>query len=94
MKPKVSALIQTRASTLVLDFPKSIAELRVALLQSGIPEPPRDIFLMDNEGDPIRVKVYSAKQKRRLCGLEESGKEYRITQEPALPGRLYRGELA
>ena len=58
MKPKVSALIQTRANTLVLDFPKSIAELRVALLQSGIPEPPRDIFLMDNEGDPIRVKVY------------------------------------
>lgn len=58
MKPKVSALMQTRANTLVLDFPKSIAELRVALLQSGIPEPPRDIFLMDNEGDPIRVKVY------------------------------------
>lgn len=58
MKPKVSALIQTRANTLVLDFPKSIAELRVALLQSGIPESPRDIFLMDNEGDPIRVKVY------------------------------------
>ena len=58
MKPKVSALIQTRANTLVLDLPKSIAELRVALLQSGIPEPPRDIFLMDNEGDPIRVKVY------------------------------------
>lgn len=58
MKPKVSALIQNRANTLVLDFPKSIEELRVALLQSGIPEPPRDIFLMDNEGDPIRVKVY------------------------------------
>lgn len=56
MKPKVSAVIQSRANTLVLDFPKSIAELRVALLQSGIPEPPRDIFLMDNEGDPIREK--------------------------------------
>lgn len=58
IQPKVSAVIQTKANTLVLDFPKSLAELRVALLQSGIPEPPRDIFLMDNEGDPIRVKVY------------------------------------
>lgn len=65
MKPKVCAVVQTRANTLVLDFPKSLTELRVALLHSGIPEPPRDIFLMDNEGDPIRVKVYGENELGR-----------------------------
>jgi len=58
MKPKVNAVIQTRSNTLVLDFPRSLTDLHIALLRSGIPEHPRDIYLMDNEGDPIRAKVY------------------------------------
>lgn len=65
MKPKVSAVIQTRANTLVLDFPKSYSELHIELLHGSIPEHPRDIRLTDNERDLVRVKVYGENELGR-----------------------------
>lgn len=58
MKPKVSALIQFGDTTIVLELPQKVTELRSALLSAGIRESPACILLTDNDGDALRVKLY------------------------------------
>ena len=56
----ISAIIESKGgSTLVLDFPHSIYDLYEKLLSVGISQFPHSILLSDEDGNDVRVKLYS-----------------------------------
>lgn len=60
MKSNISAIIQRKnGSTLVLDFPRSIYDLYEKLQSIGICQLPHRIPLSDEDGDDVRIKLYS-----------------------------------
>ena len=60
MKTNINAIIQTKnGSTLVLEFPHSIYDLYEKLQSVGICQSPHRIQLSDEDGDNVRVKLYS-----------------------------------
>ena len=74
MKTKISAIIQSKnASTLVLDFPRSIYDLYEKLQSVGVCQSPHRIPLSDEDGDDVRVKLYSG---------SELGKHLLLTPPP------------
>lgn len=65
---KINAIIESKDSgTLVLDFPRSIYDVYEKLQSVGIRQSPHQITLSDEEGDDVRVKLYSE---------DEIGKHY------------------
>lgn len=74
MKSNINAIIQSRnGSTLVLDFPRSIYDLYEKLQSVGICQSPHRIPLSDEDGDDVRVKLYSESElgKHLLLTLSE-----------------------
>lgn len=60
MKTNINAIIQSKnGSTLVLEFPHSIYDLYEKLQSVGICQSPHRIQLSDEDGDNVRVKLYS-----------------------------------
>lgn len=60
MKTNINAIIQSKnGSTLVLDFPHSIYDLYEKLQSIGICQSPHRIPLSDEDGDNVRVKLFS-----------------------------------
>lgn len=60
MKSNINAIIQSRnGSTVVLDFPRSIYDLYEKLQSVGICQSPHRIPLSDEDGNDVRVKLYS-----------------------------------
>lgn len=60
MKSNISAIIQSKnGNTLVLDFPRSIYDLYEKLQSVGVCQSPHRIPLSDEDGDDVRVKLYS-----------------------------------
>ena len=55
----LNAIIENKGNTLVIDFPRSIYDVYEKLMSIGIRQNPNQIMLTDNEGDDIRVKLYS-----------------------------------
>ena len=71
---KINAVIESRdGSTLVLDFPRSIYDVYEKLQSVGIRKSPHQITLSDEEGDDVRVKLYSEDEvgKHLLLTLSE-----------------------
>lgn len=57
---KINAVIESRdGGTLVLDFPRSIYDVYEKLQSVGIKKSPHQTTLSDEEGDDVRVKLYS-----------------------------------
>ena len=57
---KINAIIESKdGGTLVLDFPRSIYDVYEKLQSVGIRQSPHQITLSDEEGDDVRVKLYS-----------------------------------
>ena len=57
---KVNAIIESKdGGTLVLDFPRSIYDVYEKLQSVGIRKSPHQITLSDEDGDDVRVKLYS-----------------------------------
>ena len=70
----INAVIESKdGGTLVLDFPRSIYDVYEKLQSVGIRQSPHQITLSDEEGDDVRVKLYSE---------DETGK-HMIGQSPA-----------
>lgn len=55
----LNAIIENKGSTLLIDFPRSIYDVYEKLLSIGIHQNLNAIPLTDNEGDDIRVTLYS-----------------------------------
>ena len=56
----INAVIESKdGGTLVLDFPRSIYDVYEKLQSVGIRQSPHQITLSDEEGDDVRVKLYS-----------------------------------
>jgi len=56
----INAIIESKdGGTLVLDLPRSIYDVYEKLQSVGIVQPPNRITLSDEEGDAVRVKLYS-----------------------------------
>lgn len=69
---KINAIIESRdGGTLVLDFPRSIYDVYEKLQSVGIRQSPHKITLSDEDGDDVRVKLYSE---------DEIGKHQLFTQ--------------
>ena len=71
---KINAVIESKdGGTLVLDFPRSIYDVYVKLQSVGIRKSPHQITLSDEEGDDVRVKLYSEDEvgKHLLLTLNE-----------------------
>ena len=71
---KINAIIESKDSgTLVLDFPRSIYDVYEKLQSVGIRQSPHQITLSDEEGDDVRVKLYSEDEigKHLLLTLKE-----------------------
>ena len=71
---KINAIIESRdGGTLVLDFPRSIYDVYEKLQSVGIRQPPHRVALSDEEGDDVRVKLYSEDEvgKHLLLTLSE-----------------------
>ena len=71
---KINAIIESKGSgTLVLDFPRSIYDVYEKLQSVGIIKSPHQITLSDEEGDDVRVKLYSEDEvgKHLLLTLNE-----------------------
>lgn len=71
---KINAVIEIKdGGTLVLDFPRSIYDVYVKLQSVGIRESPHQITLSDEEGNNVRVKLYSEDEvgKHLLLTLNE-----------------------
>ena len=74
MKTYINAIIQSKnGSTLVLEFPHSIYDLYEKLQSVGICQSPHRIQLSDEDGDDVRVKLYSESElgKHLLLTLSE-----------------------
>ena len=74
MKTNINAIIQTKnGSTLVLEFPYGIYDLYEKLQSVGICQSPHRIPLSDEDGDDVRVKLYSESElgKHLLLTLSE-----------------------
>lgn len=57
---KINAVIESsNGGTLVLDFPRSIYDVYEKLQSVGIRKSPHQITLSDEDGDDVRVKLYS-----------------------------------
>lgn len=54
----LNAIIRQGDITLIAELPKSLIDLRLELLSSGVRSSPSDIKLFDDEGD-IEVQVFS-----------------------------------
>lgn len=71
---KINAIIESKdGGTLVLDFPRSIYDVYEKLQSVGIRQSPHQITLSDEEGDDVRVKLYSEDEigKHLLLTLKE-----------------------
>lgn len=71
---KINAIIESKdGGTLVLDFPRSIYDVYERLQSVGIRQSPHQITLSDEEGDDVRVKLYSEDEigKHLLLTLKE-----------------------
>lgn len=71
---KINAVIESKdGGTLVLDFPRSIYDVYEKLQSVGIIKSPHQITLSDEEGDDVRVKLYSEDEvgKHLLLTLNE-----------------------
>ena len=71
---KINAVIESKdGGTLVLDFPRSIYDLHEKLQSVGIRKSPYQLTLSDEEGDDVRVKLYSEDEvgKHLLLTLKE-----------------------
>ena len=56
----INAVIESKdGGTLVLDFPRSIYDVYEKLQSVGIRQSPHQITLSDEEGEDVRVKLYS-----------------------------------
>ncbi len=74
MKTNINAIIQSKnGNTLVLDFPRSIYDLYEKLQSVGIRQSPHRIPLSDEDGDDVRVKLYSESElgKHLLLALSD-----------------------
>ena len=70
----INAVIESKdGGTLVLDFPRSIYDVYEKLQSVGIRQSPHQITLSDEEGDDVRVKLYSEDEtgKHLLLTLKE-----------------------
>lgn len=70
----INAVIASKdGGTLVLDFPRSIYDVYEKLQSVGIRQSPHQITLSDEEGDDVRVKLYSEDEtgKHLLLTLKE-----------------------
>ena len=57
---RINAIIENRdGGTLVMDFPRNIYDVYEKLQSIGIRHSPHQITLSDEEGDDVRVKLYS-----------------------------------
>ena len=57
---KINAVIESsNGGTLILDFPRSIYDVYEKLRSVGIRQSPHQITLSDEDGDDVRVKIYS-----------------------------------
>ena len=75
MKSNFNAIIQSKnGSTLVLDFPRSIYDLYEKLQSVGIRQSPYRIPLSDEDGDDVRVKLYSESELGKHLLLTLSGR--------------------
>lgn len=81
----INAVIESKdGGTLVLDFPRSIYDVYEKLQSVGIRQSPHQITLSDEEGDDVRVKLYSQtrgcteSQDRSRSGLEERGAKGKV----------------
>lgn len=73
---KINAIIESKdGGTLVLDFPRSIYDVYEKLQSVGIRQSPHQITLSDEEGDDVRVKLYSE---------DEIGKHFSVDQQQTL----------
>lgn len=71
---KINAIIENRdGGTLVLDFPRSLYGIYEKLRSVGIHRAPHQITLSDDEGEDVRVKLYSEDEigKHLLLTLNE-----------------------
>ena len=71
---RINAIIESKdGGTLVLDFPRSIYDVYEKLQSVGITQSPHQITLSDEEGDDVRVKLYSEDEtgKHLLLTLKE-----------------------
>ena len=71
---KINAIIESKdGGTLVLDFPRSTYDVYEKLQSVGIRQSPHQITLSDEEGDDVRVKLYSEDKigKHLLLTLKE-----------------------
>lgn len=71
---KINAVIESsNGGTLVLDFPRSIYDVYEKLRFVGIRQSPHQISLSDEDGDDVRVKLYSESEvgKHLLLTLNE-----------------------
>lgn len=71
---KINAIIESRdGGTLVLDFPRNIYDVYEKLQSVGIRQSPHKITLSDEDGDDVRVKLYSEDEvgKHLLLTLNE-----------------------
>ena len=70
----INSVIESKdGGTLVLDFPRSIYDVYEKLQSVGIRQSPHQITLSDEEGDDVRVKLYSEDEtgKHLLLTLKE-----------------------
>lgn len=73
----INAVIESKdGGTLVLDFPRSIYDVYEKLQSVGIRQSPHQITLSDEEGDDVRVKLYSE---------DETGKHMSPTRMASSP---------
>lgn len=56
---RINAIIESRNGTLVLGFPRTFYELYEDLQSVGIRQSPYQITLSDEDGEDVRVKLYS-----------------------------------
>ena len=71
---KINAVIENKdGGTLVLDFPHSIYDVYEKIQSVGIRQSPHQITLSDEDGDDVRVKLYSEDEigKHLLLTLKE-----------------------
>lgn len=71
---KINAVIESKdGGTLVLDFPRSIYDVYEKLQSVGIRQSPHQVTLSDEDGDDVRVKLYSDDEigKHLLLTLNE-----------------------
>ena len=82
---KINAVIESKdGGTLVLDFPRSIYDVYEKLQSVGIRQSPHQVTLSDEDGDDVRVKLYSD---------DEIGKHLLRRQYAGIYGRQRQARL-